>query len=185
MKQLLSAAFLLIVSINVLNLLHCVRASPLLAKANKNCPIVANNCVCEDSNNGGSNIFCPNRQYHSIFIHYKAPQEMFLTCNPRGSDGKQQYSTDIIYQLKNLTVARVDLLQLKNCPMPSTSMSLLTQAMKLTGLKGLHIVYGRFDESDKVLVTRQFFGLENVTKLKIERSNFQRIETGAFEGLDE
>ena len=112
----------------------------------KNCPIIAYNCVCEDSSSGGYNIFCPNRQFHTFVVHYKSSHELFLKCNTRGLDGEIQHSTDIIYQLKNLTVQNLELFQIMNCPIPSSSISIFTDSMKSTGLKGLHIVYGRFDE---------------------------------------
>ena len=115
MKQLLSAVFILIISTKLMSIdmMYTAHASPLISKGNNKCPIIVNNCVCEDANNGGFNIFCPNRQYHQVFIYYKEPQEMFLTCNTRGIDGRTLYSTDIIYGLKNLTVSQIDLLQLK------------------------------------------------------------------------
>ena len=55
-------------------------------------------------------------------------------------------------------------------------------AMSSRGLKGLHIVYGRFDESNEALVSDQFLGLENLTNIRIERSRFTKIDKAAFHG---
>ena len=154
-------------------------------RSHPNCPIVAKNCVCEDAIEGGSNILCPDREHYDIHIHYKEPHQVFLKCNSRTRNGQPLHSTDVIYQLRNLTVSHVEWLQLVNCPIPTGSISAFMNAMSSsTGLKGLHIVYGRFDESNEALVGNQFLGLENLTNIRIERSRFTKIDKAAFHGLN-
>ena len=98
-----------------------------------NCPIKADTCVCEDLLGGGHNIYCPNRQDYSVVIHYETPYTVFLVCNPHNREvsrrGGTQYSTDVIFQLRNLTVGRVEWLQLKGCPMPTNSISMFMESM--------------------------------------------------------
>lgn len=140
------------------------------------CPVVHPDCDCE-KNNGGHDIWCPDRREHDFLIHYKVRQA-WIICNP----GKNLNEGDLILTMRSIQFQQTDSLVIETCPILSVPYSDMIKSLNITNLKELRIF--QTTTRKQPLPRGLFRNLESLTALKLQSLFTEEYDPDTFEGLE-
>ena len=116
-----------------------------------------------------------------IFIEYQHPGHLALQCK------EGLYLTDILPFLDAITLAKesssLESFTLRYCPVPDEPLQIYLQSLAVADVKKMYLYRANFSLTDNNIIEQHFEGINNLTLLKIEKSEVREIEVGAFESL--